>query len=311
MPSTEDDFGFGSPRKSKRAQGVCTPRNAIGATVADVIDEHSPRPRDPPQARSILEYGSLLVPEADLDRRLRKAIFDDQGQAVSSQMPSPGNTRPCGIRMIEPINSHTKGPQDGAKRTFDFAYSRQTGHHNPMQYEDPAQPGVRPSHPVCAVGVVSQGHRRCYPDREYVETAIPPLKMGKAPHGASWGGWAKGGAPGRQPLVQPWEVAAESPKDDTFRVSDARRMKYPEMGYNYTGHLTSWHTDPQKDAEPAFRKKVHHSQAMSSAGSQVLRQPMAGKPSGIPVEGAALPFYDIVRAVEQEALNNTTMLSPR
>lgn len=331
MPTTEDDFGRSitrtEPRKiRRRAPGQFTPRNNIGVTLLDLqgLDEGSvPRPIPFSEygdhaTKDSLTMGSMIVPEISY-RREKKTVIDSDGQVIDCQRPSSGRLRSSGLKRIDFVPAAQKGPLDGSKRCYDWIYRPgETGYQNPMQYEEPPVLGKRPSHPVPAIGLVELGHKRSFPKQQYPETGLPPPRMNKAPNSAEWGGWAKGGAPGRKPQVKPWEVADDDPTADSFRVCDARLKRYPENTHATTDLLT-WHWDPKHDVDTALQKRVHLNQPLQPVaerpdavhyGTNVLPRalartdldlvagPPAGKPSMVNVEGSRLGAYDRMRAVE-------------
>jgi len=191
-----------------------------------------------------------------------------------------------------------RGIFDTSKKCFEFRH-RPTGYDNPVQWEEPAMPGVRPSHPVSARGAVALEHKRSFPEKQHQETGIPPPHMCKAPVANEWGGWAESGAPGRRPLLGPWdslEPEVEGAPSE-FRFCDARTKRFPEMKYHDTLHLTRWHLDPYKDVDSPGGHKLHFNMptdgiiAATPKDSAPLsarwpkaapaRLPAAGRPSGI------------------------------
>lgn len=314
--AVEDDFGRPVRRRTCKALGIFQPCDSIGASLT-----HLPQPAETKRKHlehefdnddTYLEMGALTIPEPTRDwSRLKKTVFDDGGKAVTSQRPSSGNGRTSGVKQMDHLPNLQKGPMDGSKRCFPWS-CRPTGYQNPVSYEDPPVPGVRPSHPVPAVGLVSLGHRRAFPEKE-VKTSIPP-RSSKAPTGSEWGGWAKNGAPGRAPLDRPWEVETDAKNPDGLRVTDARIRQFVEMKNPPTAHHTQWHTDARNHIDPVKQSRVHHSEPLSPvapSGSLTERGEMhmmlnmrgAGKPTGSHVEGAALPFYDRFRAEEAASLS--------
>lgn len=309
-----EDFGKPVARKHK-ATGTFQPYDSIGTSLADLPHSVETRRRhldhDFDHDDVYLEMGALTIPEPAAYSRIKKPVIDGGGRSVTALRPSSSSGRPGGVRQTDPLDqlpSLRREPMLGSKQCFPWAY-RPTGYENPSSYEEPAAPGARPSHPVPAVGLVSLGHRRAFPERE-VKTSIPSRRC-KAPTGSEWGGWAKNGAPGRAPLDRPWEVEPEGPGADGLRVTDARIRQFPELRIPRTAHLTQWHTDPRAHIDPIKRSRVHHSEPMQQAarsGSLTDRSEAhrrsgeamrgAGKPTGCHVEGAALSFYDRVRAEE-------------
>lgn len=312
MPTTEDDFGRPSPRMSLKGPGAFPPRDCIGSLIVDVQPEPAVRPREYDVARSSLATGSVYCTEAPADRRLKRSVYDGEGKVISCQRPtSESRPRPQGIRQVAHVPSSQKGPLDGSKRCFDWT-QRPTGFENPEQWEEPPGTTMRPSHPVCQNGVVALDHRRGFAALQYQETGIPPPKMCKAPHGSEWGGWARNGAPGRQPLQGPWDSleAKSGGVEAESRFCDARTRRFPEMKDSDTRHLTRWHFDAQRDVDPRSSKKQHlnspaipgpgngSSRTMLGVGMATVRHAAAGRPSGCAVEGTALPWYERLRGAE-------------
>lgn len=243
-------------------------------------------------------------------RRLKKAVYDREGKVVDCQAQSSGIDRPQGIRQVDEMPVPQKHPYEGSKRCFAWKH-KPTAWDNPMVFEEPTEPGKRPTHPVCSYGPVSKDRMRAFPDKAYPATGIPPPKMNRQPVGNEWGGWAKGGAPGRKPADGPWQVVprgADENAEADFRVSDARVKRFPEMKYDDTLHLTAWHYDPKHDIDPVKISQIskldprgrkedfgnrHHDRDM-------LWGPPAGVPSGISVEGTPLESYDRIRKHERQ-----------
>lgn len=310
------------PRTIRRkAPGQFTPRDNIGASLGDLPDSPRPTPRSDNGSHaegSSIAMGSMTVPEIAY-RREKKSVIDGDGQVIDCQRPSSGRIRPQGLRNIEFVPAPQKNILDSRRRCYDWIYRPgETGYQNPMQYEEPPELGKRPSHPVPAIGLVELGHKRSFPEKQYTQTGLPPPRMNKAPNSAEWGGWAKGGAPGRKPQVKPWEVADDEGADG-FRVCDARLKRYPEMKHTTTD-LLYWHWDPQHDVDPASQKRVHINDPMhpvaeqqdaarqgthvlprslARTGLDLVAGPAAGQPSMVNVEGSRLGAYDRLRAVEE------------
>eukprot|EP00439_Symbiodinium_sp_Y106_P028013 s400_g3.t1 len=170
-------------------------------------------------------------------------------------------------------------------------------------------PGVRPSHPVAANGPVGTEHRRSFPEKQHCPTAIPPPALCKPPSGSEWGGWAVGGAPGRGPMQQPWDSLLGAGQEPEERFCDARTKRFPEMKYQDTSHHIRWHLDAKEHIDPINAKRIHRNvptldTASSPAGQRLAFQRASGRPSRMPVEGAALDWYDKVRVRELEATSS-------
>lgn len=317
MPVYEDDFGqrvLLNAGKGK-APGACQPRHGIGLSVLDVRPEREVKLREPELGKSHMHTGSVYALEDMSSRRLRGAVYDVQGKVLHTERLSSPDRRGKGIRTCDFIPLPRRQLEHIAKRTFEHTH-RPTGYENPDQWEEPPVPGVRPSHPVSATGVVALERRRIFPERQHRPTGIPPPELSEAPHGSEWGGWARDGAPGRRPLQTPWDSLRPRPgaAEDTaeYRFSDARARRYPDLMYRPTAHLTSWHTHPQQDIDPVKMARVHLNTptadtATAAAASETFRRnkallPAAGKPSNLPNEGSAMPWYERIREAELRAV---------
>lgn len=107
----------------------------------------------------------VAVPEeAQVTRRLKRPVLGPDGKVINAQAPSNGNYRPQGLRAIHMVPEPQKHPQAGFKRQFAWIH-RPTAWDNPVTYEDPPEPGKRPSHPVCANGPVAVDGKRMFPER--------------------------------------------------------------------------------------------------------------------------------------------------
>jgi hypothetical protein len=259
--------------------------------------------------RSALEYGSLCPQEGKPNKVVKEVVNPITGKVINMHRNSTGESRPEGIRKIEHVPTQNKGPVEGSKRSFPWVVSTQTGYNNPVQYEDPPEQGKRPSHPVFADGVIAIEHKKCFPEHANAKTAIVPPVLCKAPKD-SWGGWSRGGCPGRRRQDGPWDSMQPKSGDDDaqlaeFRFSDARTKRFPEMKYAPTFHLTRWHLDPEAHVDLRKQTRVHLNDPVpTQAGAQLpecLYDAAAGKPSGLPAEGAGLSFYDRVRDADDEA----------
>lgn len=299
MHGVSDNFGKRPSRKSFKGR-AWAPQDSIRSHLADLDSEPQRSSRDVSKQRSSLDVSSLVVHVGE-ERRARRPIAAWSDAAGSGRpLRRAMDDCPRAVRTMLPPVTRTpqKGTLDGAKRCFDWNH-KPTGYDNPEQFEEPVSPGVRPSHPVGPVGLVSQGHRRCFPDRALGST-LPGATTKAAKNGAEWGGWAVGGAPGRAPMRQPWEVAAvDGSCEDTFRVADARRRKRSDLKFPSTASHTMWHTHPHTDIDPLRQAQIHFCTPLpSTAAAEELLRPMAGKPSLMVTEGAALHYYDALRTDE-------------
>eukprot|EP00931_Biecheleriopsis_adriatica_P061616 TRINITY_DN37052_c0_g1_i1.p1 TRINITY_DN37052_c0_g1~~TRINITY_DN37052_c0_g1_i1.p1 ORF type:complete len:315 (-),score=54.12 TRINITY_DN37052_c0_g1_i1:74-1018(-) len=304
----EDDFGVVRPawKGRLRGTGTCLPQHQIGAGLWDVMPEPEITPRQHDLDKVSLD--SRYYPKESIStRRLKGPVLDQKGEVKTSQnQTSDLDNRREGVKIIDFVPAHQKGVYAGSKRCFDWVLNKPSGFHNPIQWEDEVGPGKRPSHPVSANGMVALDRKKIFPEQP---TGIPPKVLSKPPFGSEWGGWAQSGAPGRAPLMQPWDSLLPASGDNEVaenRFCDARLKRFPEMKYPDTTHLIQWHLDAQADIDPVMAKRVHLNQptassATSAAGQQIARVPRAGKPSNMPVEGAALPWYEKVREKELKA----------
>lgn len=298
MPLSEDDFGVIRPawRHRLRGQGLCQPRPQIGSAIWDTVPEKEPVLRQYDQVRGNLD--SAVYPTEDLSARRLKRVVPP---------PKSSNDRGEGIKKINMVPAKQRGIYDASKRCFSWARSQPTGYENPVSFEEEPIPGMRPSHPVAANGPVGTEHRRSFPEKQHCPTAIPPPALCKPPSGNEWGGWAVGGAPGRGPMQQPWDSLLGSGQDAEERFCDARTKRFPEMKYQDTSHHIRWHLDAKEHIDPINAKRIHRNAptvatASSPAGQRLAFQRASGRPSRMPVEGAALDWYDKVRVRElQEA----------
>lgn len=384
MPlSPEDDFGFSAPQhvRTRRAAGLCLPRNLIGRTLLDVPrekeSEATPRfngirdlvrlaasRRQKRVSSDVKEDGAAtpatpasssreakanakssssnkyavgnmmeshldeLVFDHDIDqsghtddfaeqqeaqwqRRLKRPVKGADGKVITNQKTSISFERPR-LHHVEYTPAEQKHPLAGSKRQFAWIH-RPTAWQNPDTYEEPVEPGKRPSHPVSSNGVVATERKRCFPEKT-VATGIPPAHMSKAPTGNSWGGWARCGAPGRGYMTSPWEVEPrdrelKDGEEAEFRVSDARIRRIPDMGCSDTSWLTTWHCDLQHDGEPPKQNKYSLGmpiKAYSSTTEEIVCTTAAGKSSNLQAEGCRLSYYDQVRMMD-EARSMTPM----
>eukprot|EP00927_Polykrikos_kofoidii_P029747 TRINITY_DN25668_c0_g1_i1.p1 TRINITY_DN25668_c0_g1~~TRINITY_DN25668_c0_g1_i1.p1 ORF type:complete len:326 (-),score=26.98 TRINITY_DN25668_c0_g1_i1:297-1274(-) len=308
----EDDVGQGVFVSKGRASGICTPRHCIGATLNDVksandaparLSKNSPR----------VGIGDLCpAEEVSLScRRSRQEGRDPEtARVINMHRPSSSKRRPESKRIIDFIPTKGKHPEDGSKRCFDDAITL-TGYENPIQYDAPTVPGLRPTHPVTANGVVSLDRRRIFPGIQNAPTGIPPQTLCKLPSGSQWGGWGRNGAPGRLTQFGPWDSMRPSEGSDDVQTaqsifSDARKKSFPAHRDVPTFDLTTWHVDARNDVDRRRQLQIHLNEthcnraqtATLSELASASSAPSAGKPSGLPVEGARLHFYDNVRAAE-------------
>jgi len=237
--------------------------------------------------------------------------LNPRGQVVQANTPSCGNGRPEARAHIDFCPLPKRQPEEQSKQCFEHTYGP-TGLNNTNQWESVPTPGERPSHPVCAAGVVALEKKRVYPEQQLKETTYPGRpRTSEAPNTIrEWGGWGRGGAPGRKPMQQPWDSLAPSGplpvgQEADFRLSDARKKSFAHRTHADTKHLTRWHLDARESASitqihtntPREVGVAGSSGAVGAAASAVLAPP-AGRRSGIPKEGASLHWYDDFRSAE-------------
>jgi len=243
-------------------------------------------------------------------RRLKKPVVGADGQPITVQGPSSARLKPEGIRRIEPEPTPQKHWLSGSKRCFAWKSELPTLFNNPVTYDEPVEPGTRPSHPVCAIGVVPRGkeHKRAFPEKAYTITSIPPARMNKAPTGNEWGGWGRRGEPGRKVMDGPWQVEPrerelKEGEEAEFRVSDARVRLFPGQKNYDTAWLTNWHFDSRHHVDEVKKKKFSLGEPLASCSTsreQAVHRPAAGKASMLISEGTALSYYDRVRAADED-----------
>lgn len=228
-----------------------------------------------------------LQEEAQCGRRLKRPVIGSNGKAVDAQRLSTNTGRPVGLRTIDMIPSAQKHCQAGSKRLFGWIH-RPTAWDNPVTYEDPPELGKRPSHPVCANGVVALDRKRIFPEGA-VATSIPLRSMSKeAPVGNTWGSWADG-EPGRRGSEGPWQVEPrerelDEEEEAEFRVRDARVKINPEKEYCPTSWLTNWHWDAIDDVDPPHTNKYRENMPMASCTTtceEIVYCAPAGKSSAL------------------------------
>jgi hypothetical protein len=255
-------------------------------------------------------------------RRQKRPVIGADGKVLNAQMGSdPRSSRTSSIMHIDYTPTPQKHPCDGAKRQYSWIH-RPTAWDNPITYEDPPEPGKRPSHPVCANGIVATDRKRFFPDK-VAETGIPPLHMSKAPVGNTWGGWAQGGAPGRAMMDGPWQVEPrerelEEGEEAEFRVSDMRVRRLPGMKNNDTAWLTQWHWDPRRDIDPPkinrFSLGFPNEACTTTSDAAVWSHP-AGRAGNLyaqlQAEGCSLSLNGKVRAMDEARGMTPTPLSAR
>jgi len=201
--------------------------------------------------------------KAQAVRRLKKSVIRADGTVVdASRTTSHLIVRPSSVRKVEQELMPQKHCEAGSKRQFAWIH-RPTAWENLVTYEEPPEPGVRPSHPVCAVGAVATERKRIYPDREKA-TGIPPPRTSK---------------------VNPSPRDLKNDAEDEFRVSDARVKKFPEMRYHDTSWLTNWHWDKDVDIDP-IKKKTYSlgvpNPSWTSTREETVYHPPAGKACMLP-----------------------------
>lgn len=227
-----------------------------------------------------------LQEESYATRRMKRLVLGDDGRHLDAQRQSTGIERPRGLKTTNMVPEKQKHPAGGFKRQYAWIH-KPTAWESLDTYEEPVQPGKRPTHPVCSAGPVSLERKRCYPEKA-TETGIPPPHMSKAPTGNTWGGWGRGGAPGRGIMRGPWQVEPKdrdlAPGEEAeFRVSDARVRMIPEMMHGDTKHLTTWHLELTDIDPPKINRQGTGCPVLSCSSTLddgVYRRP-AGKQSAL------------------------------
>lgn len=197
-------------------------------------------------------------------RRLKKMVLGPDGKKLDAQSTSDGwpKGRQSSIRHIPYTPTPQKHPRDGSTRQYSWSH-RPTAWNNPVTYEDPPEPGKRPTHPVCSVGLVATDRKRCYPEK--------PAEMGF--------------------------ILMDPPVPDPDRDLDER----PEVKSD-TAWLTNWHWDSRYDCNPPKQNKYSLNMPIkgcSPTRAEIVHRPAAGKKSNMQAEGCALPFYEEVRKIDE------------
>jgi len=222
--------------------------------------------------------------EAALRKRLKRPVIAADGRPFDAQRPSVVSENRPRIIHLDNLPLPQKHPQAGFKRQFAWSH-KPTAWNNPVTWEDPPEPGKRPSHPVSSSGAVATDRKRVFPEKA-VPTGIPPPHMSKAPNGNAWGGWARCGAPGRAAMDGLWEVEPhdshlEGAEEAEFRVSDARIKMQPGMKSQDTSWLTRWHWDARNDIDPPKQNKYRDGSPIAfctNTREENVFRPPAGKP---------------------------------
>lgn len=207
--------------------------------------QHDIEPSAPSEGREPQE-------EASNFRRLRRPVFGPDGAPMSVQTPSANSIKENATKSRQgdqlPLPAPQKNFCGGSKRHYAWLH-RPTAWDNPVTYEDPPELGKRPSHPVCANGVVATDRKRSFPERALVDNCGELLVLDDGPEAE-----ARGSEAGMKPRCQ---------------------IKYPD-----TSWLLRWHWNPQ-DAEPPKPRKFSLNvpiAACSSTRAETVYQLPAGKP---------------------------------
>jgi len=273
----------------------------------DVKGEDSVRQREAPYGKSSLHQSTLNCLDTAEGKRLRRTVYDEEGDEplVCGHNEVFHNTKRLaskakGVRALD----HLPKPQknETSKRCYEWIH-RPSGYENPVQYDEPCVPGVRPSHPISSGGVPETGHKRI-PDMQkaYPATGIPAPYLSE-PDAGKWGGWGPSGEPGRRRLDRPWEIKDKSYDGEgescKLVVGDMSKKKFSDQRYQNTSALTSWHFDPENDMDKILIRKIHHCEATAPDGSGRLPHVApAGKATGACAEGSCMQWYDTVRGRE-------------
>lgn len=206
-----------------------------------------------------------LQEKAQENRRLKRIVVGPDGKPMDAQKASdPRGGKQSSIRHIPYTPTPQKHCHDGSKRQYSWIH-RPTAWENPVSYEDPPEPGKRPTHPVCSVGLVATDRKRCYPEKSS-EMGLILMDPPSDP------------APGRD-------------------LEDER----PEVKSD-TAWLTNWHWDSRYDCDPPKQNKYSLGvpiEGCSTTRSETVHRQAAGKKSNLQAEGCALSFYEQVRKMDQ------------
>jgi len=225
----------------------------------------------------------LAQEEAQARRRLKKPVMSADGKVIDAQRPSANRGRPSGIRHLDHMPAPQKHPNDGSKRQYAWIH-KPTAWDNPVTYEEPPEPGKRPSHPVCVVGPVCTERKRAFPEKA--------AAVGRAC-------WQQQQAVTE---VEPPNRELEEGEEAEFRVSDAHVKTIPKLKCNENAWLTQWHWDSRHDIDPPKRNKYMFGmpdEACTSTCDRSVYRVAAGKASLVRAEGCGLSFYDKVRMMDE------------
>mmetsp|Transcript_55304 Transcript_55304/g.124197 ORF Transcript_55304/g.124197 Transcript_55304/m.124197 type:complete len:261 (+) Transcript_55304:82-864(+) len=239
-------------KKSYKGTGVFLPLDnlALGGWSEAAAPSAPVSTRSNQSNQSSLVLGSLNVQEAP-QRRLKKEAL----------LPSPRIVH-VGIRQVErPVRTRSVSMHGARKRCFPEKLAQATGLDNPDTLEEIGM--KRPQHAgqESVVGELCRG-------------------LPAPPNGAEWGGWGVKGAPGRKPMLQPWEVPEREEAGDSLVFSDARRGKFQDK-YSKTASLVQWHPH-----EPLKRRveKIHTNVPLDGyapEGCGNVMMPTAGRPTKV------------------------------
>lgn len=225
--------------------------------------------------------------EAQVGRRLKKPIISADGKIIDAQRCTTNCGRPSGLRHIDSSPAPQKHPHAGSKRQFSWIH-RPTAWNNPVTYEDPPEPGKRPSHPVCANGPVALDRMRSFPEK---------MK--------ATGQWQN-----QWQTVDCGSVPEEG--EEKLPVSDAPAKK--SENYNDTRWLTNWHWHSRQDVDPPKVNKYSLGvpiESCKSARAESVRRSAAGKTSNLQAEGCSLAYYEQVRRMDEaRAMTPSRAMTP-
>mmetsp|Transcript_36553 Transcript_36553/g.66986 ORF Transcript_36553/g.66986 Transcript_36553/m.66986 type:complete len:271 (+) Transcript_36553:57-869(+) len=254
-------------KKSFKGPGVYLPLHnlALGGW-SDGPDGAEPSPRQSSRSNrsnlSNLAMGSLDVQEAPATRRLKK----------EARLPSPRIVH-VGIRQVErPERTRSVfSVHNTSKRCFPEKLTQATAFNNPDTWEE--------------MGLKKPNHAA-------QESTVGKLCFGlpAPPNGAEWGGWGVKGAPGRKPMLQPWEVPERMEGgEDGLVFSDARRQKFEDRHSSHTASLVQWHPhEPHKIRTEKIHINVPLDGHMPEGrGAESVALPTAGRPTKVGVFGEA------------------------